>query len=101
MKPQKLHDVEWVMVPSTQLKEMNEKIEYLMNRSQTQECKGCKALDDLIDEEEAQRILRRKGTTLYNMRIAGKIEFTTSGSKVLYSLKSIQEYLKRNKRSAA
>ena len=53
-------------------------------------------IGDFIPKEEAERILGRKGTTLWKLRKDGKIAFAKMGSEVFYSKQSILDYLKSN-----
>lgn len=101
MKTKNYHDEEWVMIPKALLQEMNEKIDFLMSHTQNKESCESKTLNGWIPEEEAQKLLRRGTTWLYNKRRAGELRYTTSGNQVLYNLESIYDFLKRNERSAA
>lgn len=55
-------------------------------------------LGDFIPREEAERILGRKGTTLWKLRKEGKIKSSKMGSEVFYSKQSILDYLSKNLR---
>ena len=53
-------------------------------------------LGDWITEQQAQKILGLKATSLWALRKKRKIKFSKIGSKIFYSLKSMEEYIEKN-----
>lgn len=55
-------------------------------------------LGDWINKSEAVKLLNKKSTSLYNLRMDGSIVSSKIGKEVYYSLSSIKNYLEKNRK---
>jgi hypothetical protein len=86
-----------LVIPEDAINELLENQKTIMSVISNDE-NSSSGIGDWIPEKEAQRILGRKTTTMYNLRSTGRIETTKFGSKVFYSKSSILKFLEANKK---
>jgi GGDEF domain-containing protein len=88
-------DQVFVLLPKAEYEQMSNMQQRILDilENKTSNLPG---IGDFIPKEEAERILGRKGTTLWKLRKEGKIAYSKMGSEVFYSRQSILDYLKFN-----
>jgi hypothetical protein len=89
-------DQVFVLMPQKQWEEMSTLQRRMLELLEAGAHAKQPGIGDFIPKEEAERILGRKGTTLWKLRKEGKIAFAKMGSEVFYSKQSILDYLKNN-----
>ncbi|MEP4532673.1 MAG: helix-turn-helix domain-containing protein [Cyclobacteriaceae bacterium] len=85
----------FILIPKEDFDRFSETQEQILKHLQGGDT-SLPGLGDFISREEAERILGRKGTTLWKLRKEGKIKSSKMGSEVFYSRESILDYLKKN-----
>lgn len=85
---------EFILIPQKKFDELSEKVEQLI-----QICKETGKsikMEDWISEQEAQKLLGLKETSLWSLRKMRKVVSSKIGAKTFYSLKSIERLLQKN-----
>ena len=88
----------FVLVPEAVINEIREYLVKILSREERADDTTSANLEDWITEKDTQRLLGKKTTTLYNLRVAGKLVSTKIGNKTFYSKSSIMKLLDNNKR---
>jgi len=78
-----------VLLPVEAFAQINSKLDLILEF----EKKTDPRLQDWIVENEAQKLLGKKNTSLWSLRKSGKIIFSKVGGKTFYKLKSILDLL--------
>jgi len=90
----------FILLPEAEFKgllEMKDKVDRILELLQDGS-KGKEGVGNFISEKDAQRLLGKKYSSLYNLRVNGKLAFTKIGNKTFYSTKDITGLLEANTR---
>ena len=87
-----------VLVPQSYLDSLLENSKEILILLKGKTNLSSQSIGDYITEEEAQRILGRKTTWLWDKRTKGKLAFSKVGNKIYYSIKDIESLLNANKK---
>lgn len=88
-----------VLVPEAWLKEVTEDLKFLRQHFNGKE--GQQSLSGWISEADAMKLIGKKTTWFWKRRTSRELPFTKVGGKVYYAIADLNQYLERNKRSAA
>lgn len=56
-------------------------------------------MEDMVSQEEAMKLLGRKNTWFYNMRMTGQLHGTKSANKWWYNKSDLQNFIRNGQRS--
>jgi hypothetical protein len=88
-----------VLVPLHLLEEIRETLLFLKCQADDKVSKH--KLTEWISEKDAMELLGKKVTWFWTRRKSGELPFTKVGGKVFYAMADLNQYLERNRRSAA
>jgi hypothetical protein len=86
---------EFILIPQKKFDDLNQKVDLLIDiisKSSGQTVK----MNDWISQQEAEKLLGLKETSMWTLRKTRKIAFSKIGAKTFYSLKSIERLLGKN-----
>lgn len=85
----------FILLPQKKYEEFVSKIDQLLELERAAAIKNSR-IEDWISEQEAQKLLGLKETSLWALRKRKQLVYSKIGSKTFYSLKSIEKLLNKN-----
>ncbi|MBP9068395.1 MAG: helix-turn-helix domain-containing protein [Bacteroidia bacterium] len=85
---------EFILIPQKKFEELEQKVDLLIQLGK--EAGKVVKLNDWISEQEAQKLLGLKETSMWALRKKKRVVSSKIGGKIFYSLRSIEKLLDKN-----
>lgn len=93
-------DVNFKLLSETQYKELKTKLDQILSHLKDSPSSKFEQLGKWIPEKKAQELTGKKATTLWKMRMDGRLTFTKINNKVFYDKESILALMDNNAKEA-